>query len=242
MTLAPLARKRATDEVYDSLRQAILTRVFKPGERLMVEEISRKLGVSLTPVRHALQQLATEGLIEIHPRSGTYVASVSAEDIEETFDIRCALECLAAEQAVTRVDAASLKRLRKLLDALSEPVQTGEGLQKHERANSEFHRMLIESAGNRRLLEIYDSLNAHIKIARIHSAESNGPAASPATDWKQRLAVEQTEHEAIVAALEAGDTARLTAALRAHIMRAKQALAAALRSMDESAPAPASDK
>ena len=77
MDLARIPRKRATDEVYEAMRQAIITRVFKPGERLQVEEIAQKLGVSLTPVRHALQQLSTEGLIEIHPRSGTYVTNVS---------------------------------------------------------------------------------------------------------------------------------------------------------------------
>jgi DNA-binding GntR family transcriptional regulator len=237
MNLAPLARKRATDEVYDSLRQAILTRVFKPGERLMVEDISRKLGVSLTPVRHALQQLATEGLIEIHPRSGTYVANVSAREIEETFDIRCALECLAAEHAVTRIEPGGLKRLRALLESMSQPVHTAEALQRHERANSEFHQILIEAAGNRRLLEMYESLNAHIKIARIHSAEHN-----IARQWQGRLADEQAEHEAIVAALETGDAAALKGALRRHIMRAKRALGAALRSMDESAPGPASER
>ena len=58
-----------TDEVYDVMRRSILTNVFRPGQRLPIEEIANQLGVSLTPVRHAIQQLATEGLIEIRPRS-----------------------------------------------------------------------------------------------------------------------------------------------------------------------------
>ena len=92
MKLRRLTRKRATDEVYDTLREAILNRMFKPGERLQVDEIAERLGVSLTPVRHAIQQLATEGLIEIKPRSGTFVATLSLEEIEATFDVRIDLK------------------------------------------------------------------------------------------------------------------------------------------------------
>jgi DNA-binding GntR family transcriptional regulator len=104
------------------MRHAIITSVFKPGERLQVDEIAQKLGVSLTPVRQALQQLSTEGLIEIHARSGTYVTTVSPQDIEETFDIRCALECLAGERALRRIQPAQIARLRDLLETLATPV------------------------------------------------------------------------------------------------------------------------
>jgi GntR family transcriptional regulator, rspAB operon transcriptional repressor len=226
MDLTRIQRKRATDEVYEAMRQAILTHVFKPGERLQVEEISQKLGVSLTPVRHALQQLATEGLIEIHPRSGTYVSTVSPEDIEETFEIRCALECLAAERAIGRITAAQIQHLRKLLEQLAKPLDTDESLKEHERANFELHQTLIDASGSRRIAELYDSLNAHIKIARIHASET---AAEKPRDWETRLQREQTEHEAIVRALEEKDVAGVTAVLRKHIYRAKDALVKSLR-------------
>ena len=228
MDLARIQRKRATDEVYEAMRQAIVTRVFKPGERLQVEEIAQKLGVSLTPVRHALQQLSTEGLIEIHPRSGTYVTNVSPQDIEETFELRCALECLAGERAISRIQPQQVQRLRQLLDILAKPVDTDAALTEHERANSELHQILIEASGSRRLAELYDSLNAHIKIARIHSSETN--VTRPA-DWQIRLEVEQREHEAIVRAVEARDADALTAALRKHIYRAKDSLVNSLKTL-----------
>ena len=72
MPLTRIEQRRATDEVYQALRQAILTRVFAPGQRLNVEDLAGNLGVSFTPVRQALQLLAAEGLIVIQPRSGTY--------------------------------------------------------------------------------------------------------------------------------------------------------------------------
>jgi DNA-binding GntR family transcriptional regulator len=83
MELSRLKRERASDEAYEALRNGILGRMFKPGERLQVEEIADQLGVSLTPVRQAIQSLAAEGLIDIRPRSGTYVAQLSARDIRE---------------------------------------------------------------------------------------------------------------------------------------------------------------
>ena len=222
MELIKLKRKRATDEVYEALRQAILTRSFKAGERLQVEEIAQKLGVSLTPVRHAIQQLSTEGLIEIHPRSGTYVATLSAHDIEETFEIRCALECLAAEKALSNLADGKLARLRELLKLLGEPVAGENDFRRHEKLNLELHRIIIDTAGNKRLAEMYESLNAHIKIARIHGGKAGG------NGFSDRLAEEQAEHEAIVDAIESRDSKLVTAALRKHIYRAKDALISTL--------------
>lgn len=218
--LTPIKRQRASDEVYDSLRQAILSHLFRPGERLRIEDIAEKLGVSLTPVRQAIQRLSNEGLIEIHPRSGTYVAKLSAEDIEETFDIRCALECLAAEKAAARISPAQLARMKSLLESLSHEPSDEAGVRRHEADNSAFHAMLLEAAANRRLSEMYESLKANIQIARVHVAE--GYLGS-------RFRQERAEHQEIYRALAARDVPRLTAALRQHIQRAKSALMAGVQ-------------
>lgn len=231
MKLRRLTRKRATDEVYENLRGAILNRLFKPGERLQVDEIAERLGVSLTPVRHAIQQLATEGLIEIKPRSGTFVATLSLEDIEATFDVRIALECLAAEKAMEHVRNADLQKLDDLLELLRKPVISEETLRKHEKANSELHQLLIEAAGNRRLTEIYKGLNAHLTIARIHAAERQPDQdPRPAQEIAKRFAAEQCEHDEIVASLKARDLPRMQAAVRMHIARAKASLMDAWKS------------
>jgi DNA-binding GntR family transcriptional regulator len=221
MELVKLQRLRAVDAVYQALREGILGHLFEPGERLHVDELSEKLGVSLTPVRNAIQQLSTEGLIEIRPRSGTFVATLSVQDVEETFEIRCALECLAAEKAAGLIDAGQLQRLRKVLASLSQPIRDAEGRKIHEQANSEFHGIIIDASRNRRLREMYESLNAHLKIARIHASEES---------WRKRLDDEQAEHEQIVIALENRDVDQLVATLRKHIYRAKDALVASLRS------------
>ena len=220
MELTKIRRERAVDAVYEALRQAIVSSLMKPGERMNVDELAAKLGVSLTPVRSAIQQLATEGLVEILPRSGTFVASLSIQDVEETFDIRCALECLAGEKAVENISAQELQRMRQLLRSLRKPLRNENDRTAHERDNSELHRIIVQASGNRRLLEMYDALNAHIKIARIHSAEA---------DWPVRMSEEQSEHEEIVAAIENHNCETLGKALRKHINRAKGSLVATLR-------------
>jgi DNA-binding GntR family transcriptional regulator len=215
MELTRLTRQRASDEVYQAMRQGILTHLFKPGERLQVDDIAAKLGVSLTPVRHAIQQLATEGLIEIRPRSGTFVALLTPRDVKETCDLRVAFECLAAETAVECASADQIDEFHRLLSLLKRPVQTSQDRKRHEQDNMRFHRLLIECSGNKRLAEMYESLNAHLQIVRVHSRD---------TDWAERLAVEQAEHGEIVAALEARDLPRLKEALRSHILRARESL------------------
>ena len=220
MELEKLTRERAVDAVYKVLRQAILGSTLKPGERLHIDQLAVKLGVSLTPVRNAIQQLSTEGLVEIRPRSGTYVASLSVQDVGETFDIRCALECLAAEKAVVNATPNDLKKLKTLLAGLRKSVRTDEDRVQHERDNSELHKTLVSLSGNSRLIEVYESLNAHLKIARIHMGSDSGIS---------RLKDEQVEHEEIYEALEARDSVGVVQAVRKHIMRAKDSLIASLR-------------
>ena len=219
MELTKLRRESAVAAVSQALRQAILSSQIKPGERLDVDGLAEKLGVSLTPVRNAIHQLAAEGLIEIRPRNGTFVASLSPQDVKETFEIRLALESLAAEEAAENISSTDLKRLKELHKSLRKPVRNDDDRKNHERDNVEFHLILVNASGNRRLIEMYEALNAHIKIARIHASERN---------WPSRLEEEQAEHEEIVNAIEKGNATRLIAALRKHIHRAKDSLVTAL--------------
>ncbi len=220
MELTRISRQRASDEVYLTLRQSILSHLFEPGERLQVDEIAEKLGVSLTPVRHAIQQLATEGLIEIRPRSGTFVAQLTVQDIEETFDLRTALECLAAEKLIPRIKARQIAEFKQLLTELSKPIESDLDIKRHQENNRAFHQLLIDGSGNRRLAETYESLNAHLRIVRVHSRQ---------TGWEKRLKIEQSEHEEIVSAMEARDLERLKNALRSHIQRSRQSLIEGLK-------------
>src|SRR5271163_2509592 len=82
ISLGRIERRRAVDDVHQAIREAILDRRFPPRTRLNVEELAMQLGVSLTPVRSAIQLLAAEGLVDVHSRSGTFVATISRRENE----------------------------------------------------------------------------------------------------------------------------------------------------------------
>ena len=224
--LGKIERRRAVDDVHAAIRDAILSRQFPPGMRLNVDELAAQLGVSLTPVRSAIQLLAAEGLVDVHSRSGTYVATLSRRDLAETFDIRCALECLAAEHAAPALTDQQIADARRLLAVLGRPIRNDVQRQAHEQANRDLHQILIEASDNKRLADMYDSLQAHIAMGRLHRQDQN---------WQSRIPVEQEEHEEIVAAMEKRDAHALTKALRRHITRAKAVLLEAIPADQESA-------
>ncbi len=213
ISLGKIERRRAVDDVHQAIREAILDRRFPPRMRLNVEELASQLGVSLTPVRSAIQLLAAEGLVDVQSRSGSFVATLSRRDLEETFDIRCALECLAAEKAV--FTDKDVDRARKLLAILAKPVKNDGQRKQHEQSNSELHEIIIRASGNQRLADMYDSLQAHIAMGRLHRIDES---------WQSRLPMEHKEHEEIVEAIEKRDNIALATSLRRHILRAKDAL------------------
>lgn len=209
--IIPLERESVADQVARILRESILTQTFSPGERLNPNEVAAKLGVSITPVKDAVTRLVSEGLIEIRPRSGTFVSAISLQDLTETFELRAALECLAAERVIAKLTPELISRFRDLMADLEKPVHTTRERTWHEQKNAELHQLIIDSAGNRKLRELHQTLNTHITIARIHSSRQ---------DWSDRLAEENAEHRAILRAIESRDRDRLVTLLRRHIERA----------------------
>jgi DNA-binding GntR family transcriptional regulator len=223
--LPKIERDRVVDDVYTVLRQNILQQTFGVGERLHVDELAEQLNVSRTPVREALNLLAVEKLVNIVPRSGTFVTHVTVEDVEEIFDLRYALEGHVVEQLARRaLDPNVLCHLRAHFIASGEKTAEKEITIRHAEANRSFHEQLISLAGNRRLAQIYGTLNAHTMMASIHYA-------SP--DWRARQELERNEHAAILAALEQQDPLAARRAVEQHIQRAKASLIEDVRSVLE---------
>jgi DNA-binding GntR family transcriptional regulator len=222
--LSQVKIERASDSVFQILRESILTQVFRPGERLDIKDLTTKLGVSLTPVRDAINRLASEGLIEVRPRSGTFVTDLSAEEVADTFEIRAALECLAAEKMITRATPKDIEVFRVLIAELEQPVKDERDRSFHERKNVELHNLIVELSGNRKLIEIYRGLNANIKIARIHHSREG---------WTQRIEQEMVEHRTILRAIEERDLPGLIQALRHHIQHASDSLVSDIKKNGE---------
>ena len=218
--LRAIKAERVTDTVYQVVRENIIDRKLQPGQKLSPDALASRLGVSRTPVHEALVLLASEGLVEVVPRKGTFVSELGVQDIAETMDLRRALELLACETAIHTVRDQDVAALRQVLSDMEELVSNGpeaniDVVKTHYEKNMEFHTRLVDLSNNRLLNDIYQGLNAHLKIARAHVK---------ADEWKRRLPQERKEHRAVLRALDARDLTRLQHALDAHLRRSKDSL------------------
>ena len=92
----PLDKTDLTEQTYRAIREKILTRVLRPGQKISADEVAHALSVSRTPVMDALKRLANDGLVEILPRRGTFVTEITAESVNELFAVRIMMELFAA--------------------------------------------------------------------------------------------------------------------------------------------------
>jgi GntR family transcriptional regulator, rspAB operon transcriptional repressor len=213
--ITKIPKQRVGDIVYQMIRQGILDQTFRPGERLELDELAGKLDVSVTPVKDAINRLANEGLVEIRARIGTFVSRISAEDLAQTMEIRCALETHAAIRAAELATDRDIRKLKDLCEEMSKSVHNSQERLQHEDLNRRFHQTIVELSDNYKLIELYKSLNAHIGMARVHYASEA---------WRDRRSQETFEHRRIVECLKHRDGLGMAQALREHIQSAAASL------------------
>jgi DNA-binding GntR family transcriptional regulator len=189
------------ERVYDELRTRVLTRQEPAGGKLSLHALATELGVSRSPVHHALTRLVAEGLLTVRPRRGYYVTPVTARAVDEGYDVRLALELLAAERAVRRVEHAQLARFAELLDATDAAISHEEW----DTANAAFHEFQIDLAGNALLSRFYRELSVNLMMQVIRDGTVEGHANLV------------TEHRHIVEAFAAGELTSAEHAIREHI-------------------------
>jgi DNA-binding GntR family transcriptional regulator len=213
--LPRIKHQNMTDAVYSTLREAILSRQFAPGQRLHVDDLRQQLGVSRTPLKDALNRLALEGLVRIAPRYGTFVSELRAEDMAEISDIRRVLELHAVECGVPRISRQQLQRMRSHIEAMKRTVTPEDNCTDHlafVAGDHGFHKAIVEAAGNRKLVEVYEALNVHIQVARVYYVSTDKRAGQVCA-----------EHEAILRAYEAHDVDAAKKALCTHLETARRA-------------------
>src|ERR1700730_10329502 len=207
-----LKLSRAADAAYVSIREKILVGQLSPGQRLDVSTVAKQLGVSRTPVKDALQKLSGEGLIEIPAHKGTFVTQLRAADIREIFEVREALEVAACKLLAGHMNSRKADELRRINSRLRKSQLTR--LQ-HIQLNDEFHRVLVASADNSRLYQIYVELSSHVVITRIQPTSG---------DWRVSVPAALEEHDRIIDALLNQRTEEAEAIVSRHIRRAKELL------------------
>jgi len=193
-------------QVYEELRWRLLTRQHVPGAKLSLHELAAELGVSRSPVHHALTRLVSEGLLTVEARRGYFVTPVTAEALAEGYEVRLALELHAAESAVGHVEREELRTFRALLDGTAEAIS-------HEQwdvANAAFHEHQIDLAGNALLSRFYRELSVNLMMQVIRGGHLEDHASLV------------TEHRRIVEAFETGDAGVARSAIREHVETGKR--------------------
>lgn len=210
-----VARASARDHVMAVIRDDVRRGRYAPGARVVEAELQRTLGVSRGTVREALGRLAAEGLLDLHQFRGATVRALTAVELGEILDMREVLEGLVARKAAQRVaqgvGAAAVAAAQQALDeALAPDRAQADYLQ----ANARFHEVLLEVAGSVRLAAQVDQLStAFLRAATSGWLHSDSFAGS------------NRDHQAITAAVLAGDGASAELLMRAHIRRTACVLA-----------------
>lgn len=179
--------KPLRDVVFETLRDAIITQVLKPGERLMEIQLADEMGVSRTPVREAIRKLELEGLVVMVPRKGAYVAGVSMKDIHEVYEVRAALEMLAVTLAAERITDEELDALERqvLKESEAEANQDAHSLDNIIYIDSTFHDIIYQAAHNQRLVQFVNILQEQLQRFRAASLSRPGRSKTALDEHKQ---------------------------------------------------------
>lgn len=203
--------------VLDAIREAIINGSLKPRERLMEIQLAEELGVSRTPIREALRKLELEGFIVMLPRKGAYVADVSFKDIADVFEIRAALESLAAGLAAERITDEEMEEMERHL------VEKADAIARHDmtqlvEVDTKFHELVYRASRNDRLSMIINNLREQIQRYRSTSLAYPGR-------MKQSL----EEHRAIVEAIQSRDSQLARQLALEHIENAESSMIEAIK-------------
>ncbi|MFD2414864.1 GntR family transcriptional regulator [Amycolatopsis pigmentata] len=205
----------ASELAYKVLLGGIADGTYPPGTWVREPAVMAATGVSRTPVREALNRLQAEGVVELHRHRGALVIGWTAEDLDNLFDLRLALEGYGARRAAERGSAEQLKTLRKLCDVMEELLPSaGESeLQRLGELCVEFHTELSRASGNRQLAA---------QLPRVLSPPFVSEAFHHHT--LAELAKSFEHHRELVQALEARDSEWAEAVMRAHLRHGRQSL------------------
>ena len=153
-------------KAYDYLYQGILSGKFPLGSPISEVQIGNKIGVSRSPIREALKQMASEGLVKQYPGRGTFVTEITLQDLEEIFELRILLELFSLRKAYRWLDKDTLEDLEHLMLNLNEKSSE----QEYYDANLKFHSTIISYCNNKRVKLFYQMLSSQLAIVYSISA------------------------------------------------------------------------
>jgi len=215
----PAANGSRQSRVISEMRQRIITGAAASGALLSEVALAEEFGVSRTPVREALKQLQTEGLVEIRPRVGTFVAAPSRRDITELFEMKELLEGAAARLLAQRGRVLEVEQLEENVHQGDLAVRADDRTRYAELVQ-EFHDLLIVGADNTKLEAHYRTLMNQLAYSRLVHTSLGQPG---------RALQSEREHHVVLELIQAKDGDSAERVMREHVRASRRALLAGLQ-------------
>lgn len=193
------------DQVYEAVKESILSGELEPGEPIDKLALCERLGVSRFPVSAAISRLAFERLVLIEPQHGSFVARISADEVRERMFIRRALEGEIAAEAALRLDDEGKAELRHTMEESAAAAEAGDRTRFYA-LDVVFHAVLTQRLRLDRTGELLDGVRAHLERVRRLLMTPEG-----------RMQTTLREHDAVAAAIDRGDPEAARAAMTAHL-------------------------
>ncbi|WP_241911608.1 GntR family transcriptional regulator [Telmatospirillum siberiense] len=206
MAILPANKQlRLAVQVFETVKEEIVSGALPPNAQLSEAELSDRLGVSRTPVREALIKLSEDGLVRIIPQVGTFVAPISIDSVNEAQFIREHLECALIVDAVRRMDKATLRLLQDNLEQQERAVRYDDWDKFYE-LDEALHTLLAKASGHLQTWRIVQQSKVHMD--RVRHVSFRMP---------DHMAKLTGQHKAIVDAVAQGDEVKAREALRCHL-------------------------
>lgn len=192
--------------VYKKIRQSILSGAMKPGEKIVENEISKRLSISKTPIREALRELSQEGLVIHHTRKGISVIDFKENDVKEILILRAEIEAVGIRMAVAHLGSQDHTIVNDHIDRLAKAAKKKNIIRMAE-ADMEFHNFLMQKSGNSRLVKAWKTIASQMQVLLMMiDFFTFAPA-----NWEQN-------HRALLKTLLSGDAEKASASLKSHIL------------------------
>ena len=206
------------DRVYQNIKFKIIRGTLKPGTHLPEEELSKAMNISRAPIREAFNRLEKEGFVTIIPRKGAAVSNITAQMIEDIFEIRETLESLAVKKSIGKIFLEELEKVGESFKSFINKPTNAENCIQYLALDKKFHDLLSQNCGNEKLIELLANLQEQIHWLRNISLKRITFAGSV------------REHLAIIEALKKNDEELILNALLQHLERAKESSLAEINS------------
>src|SRR5262245_6882312 len=212
------------DQAYEQVRDLVLSGELAPGDLLSERQLVSRLGMSKTPIRVALERLDRDGFLEILPQRGARIREPSPREIVDYYDFRTALESWVVARVAREHSKRDMQRLNRILNRQRKLLpEKGEAIVKpFTELDAEFHQALAEIAGNQEMIKTIQMQRDKLALVLSIILRRNH-------EW---LVTTTTEHERIVAAIEARDPAAAQREIVEHLQRGKEFLISSLAQLE----------